>query len=241
MLQRVPAVQRVFEHPSNEKHRKVIDEGVKAHTPVLEPLLPISHSLCEPRSDSLAIPKLDGTVPAPDIDRLYGHAIKFRLLVLPVAPTFGFVAFAESIANAWDSTNAKDRAELKFPESFIRPSLSGVAMFSLESKSSMSFGRIVAPARAIRNKASALENLKQLREGPTAVDEIKEKLARNGIVVDSISFNGDSAAYEVIKKNQKVRIAVPNLDDELKTMYARSHGLLRPIAERLCFGFSPLF
>ncbi len=211
MLQRVPGIKKLFVDPSNEKHKRVIDEGVKAQTPLIEPLLP----------------------------RIQPGYVLYNMVVtnkfaLPLAPSLEFTAFSRSVANAWDSTTKDERRGLELPDQFLGLcSTSGFSLFSYNSKIKSSIRHLIDRAESVRAKMMIFEHLIQSRGSPG----MKDELEKEGVSVDSISFKGDSVSYKL----GRVKFTVSDISRELRETQSQLQGLAETMAKRLCFGFSPLF
>jgi|GEM_PF-6406716 len=168
MLQKVPAIRKLYEDPSNQSHRRVIDEGVRVQTPLIEPLLST----------------VNNGYP------LFTLTAKFDL---PVGPSLDFIPFARSVAEVWDSTTSEQRRGWKLPEPYLGPtSSSGFSIFSYVNKTKSSLKHPLDRASSVQERVMVFEHLRQFRECPAG---IAKELAKDGIIVDSVVFTGKSVSY----------------------------------------------
>ncbi len=213
MLLKVPSIRRLYEDSSNEKHKRVIDEGIKVQTPLIERLL--------------------GQHPPGFF--MYCEADRF---VLPVDPTIAFMAFAFSVAESWDSTTRVQRAGFGLPELFLQSGCSTeFCLFSYNQKNNPSLRHLINRTRSVQRRIMTLEHLKRLRDRTADMTAIREELWKDGVKTDSISFEGDSLSYET---GRGMKSTVSDIDAELRISYPQMHGILGTMARRFCFGFSPL-
>ncbi len=217
MLERVPRVQAVYANQNNAVHRSVIDACVRAQAPLDERfrqavMKPQAFMACQ------------------------------RLIVLPVAPSKGFVEFSVEVGHAWDETKSGERRKLGLPQEFLHTGSTYYAFFGF-SGTGCTMDREVHKAIEERRAVEMLELLKAFKEGTIDFEGLKAKMKPFSLEMESVEFAGAGMHYVAqLRVRGSVARQEKRVSNFVTEMHAKTKSLqyfLDSLAKRLSFGFNP--